>query len=181
VLQYGTNEADDPDLNLDDLARYYDETILRVRAAAPTASILILGPPDMGVREAGKACDRMKPRDAGVVVPECEWRTPAVLPEIISVEHAAAVRNHVAFFDTFAAMGGGDHMDGWVNADPRIAYKDRVHFTDIGYQRWADALSGALLEQYSRWRVGQGLPPSRPVAPPPAKPTDALLPGPVAP
>ena len=36
VLQYGTNEADDPDLNLDDLARYYDETILRIRAAAPT-------------------------------------------------------------------------------------------------------------------------------------------------
>ena len=55
------------------------------------------------------------------------------------------------------------------------------HFTDIGYQMWADALSGALLEQYARWRAGQGLPPSRPVAPPPAKPTNALLPGPVAP
>jgi hypothetical protein len=181
VLQYGTNEADDPDLNLDDLARYYDETILRIRAAAPTASILILGPPDMGVREAGKACDRMKPSDAGVTVPECEWRTPSVLTEIISVEHAAAVRNHVAFFDTFAAMGGGDHMDGWVNADPKVAYKDRVHFTDIGYQRWADALSGALLEQYGRWREARGLPPSRPVALPPAKHSDALLPGPVAP
>jgi len=181
VLQYGTNEADDPDLNLDDLARYYDETILRIRAAAPTSSILILGPPDMGVREAGKSCDRMKPSDAGVSVPECEWRTPAVLGEIISVEHAAAVRNHVAFFDTFAAMGGADHMDGWVNADPKVAYKDRVHFTDVGYQRWADALSGALLEQYDRWRQAQHLAPSKPLAPPPAKPSDAPLPGPVAP
>ena len=53
VLQYGTNEADDPDLDLEKLAQYYDETILRIRAAAPTASILILGPPDVGVREAG--------------------------------------------------------------------------------------------------------------------------------
>jgi lysophospholipase L1-like esterase len=181
VLQYGTNEADDPDLNLDDLARYYDETILRIRAAAPQAAILILGPPDMGVREGGKACDRMKAKPDAGIVPECEWRTPSVLTDIISVEHQAAMRNHVAFFDTFAAMGGADHMDGWNNSDPKVAYKDRVHFTDIGYQRWADALSGALLEQYERWRDANHLPPSRPVSVPPAKATDAPLPGPIAP
>ncbi|HEY0251288.1 MAG TPA: GDSL-type esterase/lipase family protein [Kofleriaceae bacterium] len=179
VLQYGTNEADDPDLVLEDLARYYDETILRIRAAAPTASILILGPPDMGVREGGKSCDRMKPNAAPI--PECEWRTPPILPEIISVEHAAATRNHVAFFDTFAAMGGADHMGTWAESEPKVAYKDRVHFTDIGYQRWADALSGALLEGYARWRQAQNLPATKAPVLPPAAPTDALLPGPVAP
>ena len=186
VLQYGTNEADDPDLVLEDLARYYDETILRIRAAAPTASILILGPPDMGVREAGKACDRMKPKPDQPVIPECEWRTPAILPEIISVEHAAAARNHVAFFDTFAAMGGADHMEQWNEAEPKVAYKDRVHFTDIGYQRWADALSGALLAGYAQWRVAQKLPPVKPMTAPPVTAPQAgsaapLLPGPVAP
>ena len=181
VLQYGTNEADDPDLVLEDLARYYDETILRIRAAAPTASILILGPPDMATREAGRSCDRQKPTDAGVI-PECEWRTPSILTEIISVEHAAAVRNHVAFFDTFAAMGGADHMHPWVVADPKVAYKDHVHFTDIGYQRWADALSGAVFDSYARWRVAAKLPPSKPLAQlPPVAPTGALLPGPVPP
>ena len=60
ILQYGTNEADDPDLVLEDMAKYYDDTILRIRAAAPTSSILILGPPDMGVRAGGKSCDRAK-------------------------------------------------------------------------------------------------------------------------
>lgn len=169
VLQYGTNEADDPDLVLEDLARYFDETIQRIRAVAPTASILILGPPDMGVRDGGKACDRMKSPKHGVdagVVPECEWRTPAVLREIIAVEHAAAVRNRVAFFDTFAALGGADQMHAWVIAEPRLAFKDHVHLSDAGYQRWADALSGALLEEYDRWRRANNLPPSRPVAPP---------------
>ncbi|HTR56136.1 MAG TPA: GDSL-type esterase/lipase family protein [Kofleriaceae bacterium] len=178
VLQYGTNEADDPDLVLDDLAKYYDETILRIRAAAPTASILILGPPDMGVREGGKGCDKLAAAhpDAGVT-PECEWRTPGVLGEIIAVEHAAAVRNHVAFFDTFAAMGGNDQMGAWATAEPRVAFKDRVHFTDLGYQRWADALTGALLDDYERWKKAQGLPPSaRPATPPPAVTTDAPLP-----
>ncbi len=152
VLQYGTNEADDPDLDLEALARYYDETILRVRAAAPTASILVLGPPDMGVREAGRACDRMKPSKDGIVVPECEWRTPAVLTEIIAVQHAAAARNKVVFFDTLSAMGGPDRMHGWVTAEPRAAFKDHVHFSDAGYQMWAEALSGALLAEYDRWR-----------------------------
>jgi lysophospholipase L1-like esterase len=152
VLQYGTNESDDPDLNLDDLARYYDETILRIRAAAPTASILILGPPDTATREAGKQCDRLSPKPDAGVIPECEWRTPAVLGEIIAVEHAAAIRNHVIFFDTFAAMGGADRMHGWFTGEPRVAYKDHVHFTDVGYQMWADALSGALLDEYARWK-----------------------------
>jgi lysophospholipase L1-like esterase len=176
VLQYGTNEADDPDLDLEALARYYDDTVLRIRAAAPTAAILILGPPDMGVREAGRACDKKPPGtppviDAGVI-PECEWRTPMKIREIISVEHAAAVRNRVAFFDTFAAMGGGDRMAEWATNEPKMAYKDRVHLTDLGYQLWADDLTSALLADYARWRSEKNLPPSAPPQPsaPPGAP-----------
>jgi lysophospholipase L1-like esterase len=175
VLQYGTNEADDPDLDLEAMARYFDETILRIRAAAPTAAILILGPPDMAVREAGKHCDRLK-TDAAMI-PECEWRTPHVLSEIIAVEHAAAARNHVAFFDTFAAMGGADRMHQWATAEPKIAYKDHVHLSDIGYQWWADALSSAVLAEYARWRAQHSLPPTPPLeAPPSPPPSDAAVP-----
>ncbi|MFN0248361.1 MAG: GDSL-type esterase/lipase family protein [Kofleriaceae bacterium] len=163
VLQYGTNEADDQDLDLESIARYYDDTILRVRAAAPTASILILGPPDMAVREGGKACDRWKPKKGREDDPppiECEWRTPGVLQEIIAVQHAAAARNKVAFFDSLSAMGGPDRMHGWVTAEPRAAFRDHVHFSDLGYQHWADSLSAALLDEYARWRALNKLPPS---------------------
>ncbi|HEY5937461.1 MAG TPA: GDSL-type esterase/lipase family protein [Kofleriaceae bacterium] len=185
VLQYGTNEADDPDLDLEAFAGYYDETIQRIRAAAPQASILILGPPDMGTREAGKSCDRPKkkkkkrdrdrdvPDEPEVIPPECEWRTPGVLREIIAVEHAAALRNKVAFFDTFAAMGGADRMAGWVTTEPKLAYKDHVHFNDAGYQMWADALLTALLADHDRWRRAANLPPLAPAAPaaePPGSP-----------
>lgn len=177
VLQYGTNEADDPDLDLEAMARYFDDTILRIRAAAPTATILVLGPPDMATREAGKACDKM-PIDVPMI-PECEWRTPHVLAEIISVEHAAARRNHVAFFDTFAAMGGADRMHQWFLAEPKAAYKDHVHLTDLGYQWWADGLSAALLAEYDRWRGSQRLPqaPALEAAPSQALPSDAASPG----
>ena len=177
VLQYGTNEADDPDLDLEAMARNFDDTILRIRAAAPTAAILVLGPPDMAAREAGKQCDKL-PSDAPIIA-ECEWRTPHVLAEIIAVEHAAALRNHAAFFDSFAAMGGADHMHQWVTSEPKVAFKDHVHLTDVGYRWWADALSAAVLADYGRWRQLHGLPPSGPIEPPPAPatPSDAALPG----
>jgi lysophospholipase L1-like esterase len=180
VLQYGTNEADQRDLDLEAMGRYFDETILRIRAASPTAAILVLGPPDLAVREAGKSCDHL--RIGAPEIPECAWRTPAILGEIISVEHAAALRNRVAFFDSFAAMGGADRMHGWSVAEPRLAFKDHVHLTDLGYQAWADALSAAVLGDYQRWRAAHGLPPTAreappvPPAPPPAPPAGSSTP-----
>jgi len=158
VLQYGTNEADDQTTILEDLAKAYDDTIVRVRAAAPTASIIILGPPDMGAREGGKSCDRVKPPKRGIdagVIPECEWHTPGILRDIIAVQHAAAARNKVAFFDTFAAMGGPEQMHVNFLADPKVAFGDHVHFTEIGYQRWAEAFVTALLDNYARWKQQQ--------------------------
>ena len=158
VLQYGTNEADDPDLELDTLAKQYDEVIARVRQYAPRASILILGPPDMGRREAGRDCDKRPaapPSPDGIpeiVPPECQWLTPPVLAQIVDVQRQAARRNGVAFFDSFDAMGGADLMDGFFHAEPSLAYSDRVHFTDKGYERWAQLLMNELLAGYDDWK-----------------------------
>jgi hypothetical protein len=145
----------------------------------PGASVLVLGPPDMAVRAAGKACDKPPPKrkrqpdaavrsgeDAGPdgrssggsgsavagppeVPPECQWRTPAGLASVIEVQRAAAARAGAAFFDSLAAMGGPDRMDGWVAADPKLVHADRVHFTSAGYAVWADALLAELLAAYA--------------------------------
>jgi lysophospholipase L1-like esterase len=156
IVQYGTNEADDPDLDLVRLTAQYDEVLARIRAVVPQASVLMLGPPDMAVRAAGKACDKRppKPRRGQVqpdaaIAPECEWRTPAPLATVIEVQRAAAARAGVAFFDSFAAMGGVDRMEGFFTGEPKLAYGDRVHFTVAGYQLWADALLAELLAAYA--------------------------------
>jgi lysophospholipase L1-like esterase len=67
----------------------------------------------------------------------------------------------VAFFDTFAAMGGADRMDGWYVNEPKLAAKDRVHLTELGYQLWADELSKAVLAAYASWRRSTNMPPVR--------------------
>ena len=105
VLQYGTNEADDPDLDLEAMARYYDETIL----ADPRRGTDRVDPDPRAARHGrARGGQGVRPDEAspdGTVIPECQWRTPSVLGEIIAVEHAAAARNKVAFFDTFVGDG----------------------------------------------------------------------------
>lgn len=159
VLQYGSNEAEQADLDLALLARRYDQVIARVRAAVPQSSILLLGPPDMAVRQAGKACDDPHRQPASIpaldgeillpIDPQCQWLTPARLFEIIAVQREAALRNGVAFFDSLAALGGAGQMVNMVLADPPLAARDHVHFTALGYQRWADALLSELLHAFA--------------------------------
>lgn len=162
VLQYGTNEADDPELDLAALARNHDEVIALVRQYAPGAAILVLGPPDMGARPAGKACDKLPAPpppgpsghddgDGGVPL-ECQWHTPALLAQVIEVQRAAAARNGVAFFDSLAAMGGAEQMDVFFHMDPPLAYSDHVHFTQPGYELWGQRLLTSLMIDYDAWK-----------------------------
>jgi len=160
VLQYGTNEADDPELDLAALANQYDEVIARIRRHVPGAAILILGPPDMAVRDAGKSCDkRPPPPEPDAAVPfECQWHTPPILNLVVEVQRLAADRNHVAFFDSLAAMGGVDQMDLLFHMDPPMAYSDHVHFTQPGYETWGAALDEALMTAYQQWKQAERSP-----------------------
>jgi hypothetical protein len=45
-------------------------------------------------------------------------------------------------------MGGENSMPNWVNANPPLAYKDFIHFNDVGAAKVAGLLTDALLEQY---------------------------------
>jgi len=173
VLQYGTNEAGDEDFDVVKFEERYVEVIGRVQAAVPDAAILVLGPPDLAERELGKkACEkatakaqkawqkaakaarkkrRAAPPEPGI--PEgCSWTTPVVLADIIAAERRAAQRTGVAFFDTFAAMGGAGVMDPMVQADPALAYGDHVHYTGKGYTFWADLLREDLMRGYAAWQ-----------------------------
>ena len=46
VLAYGTNEAGRKDWTLETYRDMYSQLIGRLRTAAPTATILVVGPPD---------------------------------------------------------------------------------------------------------------------------------------
>ncbi len=133
VLAYGTNEATDPAWDAAAYQTMYSSLLEKLRAAAPTASILCLGPGDRWVRARGV------------------WKIVAGIDWVISAERTAAKANACGFWDTRARMGGPGSMREWVASG--LAQADHVHFTAAGYRRLAGALYDDLMRQYSAYET----------------------------
>jgi lysophospholipase L1-like esterase len=131
VLAYGTNEATDPAWDPQSYQAMYSSLLEKLRAAAPAASILAIGPGDRWVRTRG----------LWKIVPGIDW--------VVAAERAACKANGCAYWDTRARMGGAGSMREWVTSG--LAQADHVHFTSAGYRRLASALFDDLMRQYATY------------------------------
>ena len=169
VLAYGTNEAGD-----DTSSAVYERQVVdllgRVARAVPTASCLLLGPPDRAVRADGAA---PRPRGNGGGV----WQTSPKLLDVIASQRRVAHAAGCAFYSQLEAMGGEGSIAGWATEAPPRAMLDRVHLSRDGYAQLAGLYVTDMLRAYAAWRADGGLSPSKdtgiPVTPP--------LPLPIAP
>ena len=123
MLAFGTNAIYrlDAAFNMPRYQRRFAAVIARIRAAAPGAECLVLGPPDFQRRH-------------HTAVPE--------LAPLIEAQRRAAVAAGCAFWDARQAMGGPGSVAIW--AQQGWAGKDRVHLTRSGYRALAEALLAAL-------------------------------------
>jgi lysophospholipase L1-like esterase len=129
VLAYGTNEAGRKDWTLESYREMYSQLIQRLRADAPTATILVIGPADR----------TQKIRKIG-------WQTMEKIDVIAEAQREAALANGCAFWDLQAKMGGAGSMLKWVAAG--MAQADHVHFTGPGYRMIGDAVFRDVMSQY---------------------------------
>jgi hypothetical protein len=129
VLAYGTNEAGHKDWTLESYREMYSRLIARLRMDAPTATILVVGPPDR----------TQKIRKVG-------WQTMEKVDVIAEAQREAALANGCAFWDLRAKMGGKGSMLRWVAAG--MAQSDHVHFTGPGYRMLGDAVFRDVMSQY---------------------------------
>jgi lysophospholipase L1-like esterase len=136
VLAYGTNEAGHKIWTLESYREKFSELIARLREAAPTASILVLGPPD---REA-----RVKRL----------WQPLDGVDMIVAAQREAALASGCAFWDTRAKMGGKGSMLEWVAAG--MAANDHVHFSGAGYRLLGDSLFRDVMSQYDLFLKARG-------------------------
>ncbi len=166
VLAYGTNESVD-DGPLPEVEKQLVDALGRVARAVPTASCLVLGPPDRAV-----ATPSDNPytdgKDAGAV-----WATSSKLEQIVAIERRVAGAAGCAFYDQFAAMGGPGSIAAWAEQDPPRAQRDRVHLTRDGYAFVGNAFAAEIMAAYGAWRLERGLAPKAPptITPPPLIPT----------
>jgi lysophospholipase L1-like esterase len=136
VLAYGTNEAGHPIWTLESYRDKFLELVARLREAAPTASILVVGPPDHDTR-----VKRL-------------WQPLDRLDIIVEAEREAALASGCAFWDTRAKMGGKGSMREWVAAG--MAANDHVHFSGAGYRLLGDALFREVMSQYDLFLKARG-------------------------
>jgi lysophospholipase L1-like esterase len=129
VLAYGTNEAGRKDWTLESYRDTFIDLIGRFRKAAPTATILIIGPPDRFIRNRAKG-----------------WVPMDNIDMIVEAQEQAAASTGCAFWDLRAKMGGKGAMREWVLAG--MAQADYVHFTGPGYRMIGDAVFRDLMSQY---------------------------------
>jgi len=129
VLAYGTNEAGDKDWTLENYRAMFASLIHRFRKASPSASILVIGPPDRFTRVRGKG-----------------WQPYDNVDRIIQAQRDAALGTGCAFLDLRAKMGGKGAMRGWVQSG--LAQADYVHLTAPGYRILGGALFQDLMENY---------------------------------
>jgi len=130
ILAYGSNEVDARGLTRRTFARDFDAVLGRMRKAAPTASCLVVGPPDQA---------RYHKRTG--------WKSPPRLDYIVDEQRRLARLRGCAFWDQRTAMGEGN-VFSWVQQG--LAQEDHLHLTARGYRQVGDALYQALIDAWKR-------------------------------
>jgi len=169
VLGYGTNEGFIDTLDLGAYEKEYVRLIELVKAAAPNAPLVILGPLDgtrlpVFVKGDARGAAPCRPLDAkdeadyGALLAKedpslARWHEPPKLEAVRALLARLADRYHATYFDLAAVMGGPCSIDRWAKAVPPLALPDHVHLSDEGSRRVGQALYDALIKDYDRYRA----------------------------
>jgi lysophospholipase L1-like esterase len=135
VINYGTNESVYAAFVDKVFEKELRETIKRAKAAVPEASILVMSPMDRGARGA-----------SGVI------ETVPAIEKLVAIEQKVAQEEGVAFFNTFAAMGGNGTMREWYEGTPRLVGADFIHPMPAGAKRIGEYLYRALLDGFNHYK-----------------------------
>lgn len=96
------------------------EQVQYIRACAPEASILFIGPSDMLTQEDG------------------EWQTYPMVPYMDKLLQKMALEEGIAYFSLFQWMGGAGSMKRWQEVG--LAGSDGVHFHRVGARKAGNAV-----------------------------------------
>lgn len=142
ILQFGGNRM--PMItNSKQISNYMSELDKQVKyfkEVAPQATILFIGPADMGKSYNGKIGT---------------WKG---LPELNDSIKAMALNNNVAFWDMFHVMGGEGSMAQYVKHKPQLGSPDHIHFTFLGAQEIGNQLAKSLIIYHDFYDLRKRLP-----------------------
>lgn len=167
VLGYGTNEAFDHSFDGEAYAGAVSRLIERLKTAAPEASLLVMGPPDVAripayaSLESADACRALTAEERSNYTALLRarnprlgrWHPPLNLRKVRSTLRRAASEHGAFFWDWSEFMGGACSIHAWVHARPPLATADHRHFTERGARESARALFQDIMQAYQNYRA----------------------------
>lgn len=132
IFGIGINDAAEKDFEKRTFMKNYDELIQIIQRVNPDCALLFLTNNDSYKRVRVKKKRRYEVNPNGKIVEDAFME--------MGKQYNAAV------WDQFDIMGGLRSMSDWEKAG--LAQKDKVHFTNAGYQLLGDLLYNALITSY---------------------------------
>ena len=130
LLQFGVNVVPSELSSYTHYGKQLQEQILRLKRLLPETAFILIGVSDMGRKE------------------EETFHSYSNIGLVRKAQRKAAMEAGIAFWDSYAAMGGANSIIRWVNANPPLATNDYVHFTPRGARYLAELFCTALLDVY---------------------------------
>jgi lysophospholipase L1-like esterase len=132
VMEYGTNEGNDPDFDRDKYAAGLSKALTNMRQIFPSASCVLVGPPDRGVlmQRNGRAPDLLK--------------FGRIHQQIENLQQQVGKQFNCTAWNWQDLMGGPGGSYGWGLATPPLMGRDLTHLSPEGYRRTAHALARSL-------------------------------------
>lgn len=137
ILQFGGNTL--PAIKDETMAKNFGDymrgQIAIVKRLAPQASIIVIGPSDMSMKDG------------------TEYITYPMLEPLRNAIKQAAFDSNAAFFDLYDCMGGKNSMVSWV--EQKLAASDYIHFSPQGARKMATLFYSALIKDYNMFLKNQ--------------------------
>jgi len=115
--------------------RIYRNVVRQLRAGAPEASCLLIGPLDQAVKERGAIISK------------------PTLDNIIRFQREVAAEEGCAYWDARAVMGGANSFNTWLNHEPAMASPDLAHLTGRGRHVIGETFADVMLRSYEVWKI----------------------------
>jgi lysophospholipase L1-like esterase len=132
VMEYGTNEGNNPDFDREKYAVELSKALTHMRQIFPSASCLLVGPPDRGV---------LPPRNGGA--PDL-LKFGRIHAQIEAEQQRVGRQFSCSTWNWQDLMGGPGGSYGWRFATPPLMGNDLTHLSTEGYKRTAHALARSL-------------------------------------
>jgi hypothetical protein len=126
IMEYGTNEAANAQLDLEDYRIELTLAVMHFRTVFPASACVLVGPPDRGQMVRAGSSD--------------VYHYSEVHARIAQIQAGVAGKFQCAFWDWRHAMGGEGSAYRWYYHDPQWMARDLIHLTAAGYRE-----SGKLL------------------------------------